>query len=76
MARNGSRYPETYGSPTDAIPDIKGPLNIDAVGSGYADLMAPANDMQEIPDGPCPDPMDFVDIIEPTGSPRGRLRRY
>ena len=54
---------------------MAGALNVDAYGGGYADLCVPANDMQEIPDGPCPDPMDYVDIIEPTGSPRGRLRR-
>lgn len=71
MAQN-SRYPITYGTPTSAIPDLLGPLNVDAFGGGFSDPFVPANDMQEIPDGPCPDPMDFVDIIEPTGSPRGR----
>ena len=62
-------YPQTYGVPTRAIPDIAGPLNIDAEG----DPGVPTNDMAEIPDGYCPDPMGFVDVIE---SPDRRRRSY
>ena len=64
MAPRGT-FPEPYGVPTGALPDIKGPLNIDAEGDHV-----PANDMAEIPSGPCPDPLDLVDIIEPQGRKR------
>ena len=67
-------YPVTYGSPTSAIPEILGPLNVDAVGSGLEDPGVPPNDMIEIPAGPPRDPMDFVDVIENTSFPRRRLR--
>lgn len=52
-------YPPTYGVETRALPDIKGPLNIDAQG----DPGVPPNDMAEIPDGEPRDPMDFVDVF-------------
>lgn len=70
MAPRGA-YPPTYGVETSALPDIKGPLNIDAQG----DPGVPPNDMQEFPDGPCPDPLDYVNVIEPTGGTRRRLPR-
>jgi hypothetical protein len=66
MAR-GSRYPETYGTPTSALSVIQGPLNIDAVGSGHEDECVPANDMAEIPDSEPPDPMTFVSVIQGRG---------
>jgi hypothetical protein len=37
-------YPDTYGKPTKALPDILGPLNIEQQG----DKLVPANDMAEI----------------------------
>jgi hypothetical protein len=37
-------YPETYGKPTKALPDILGPLNIEHQG----DKDVPANDMAEV----------------------------
>jgi hypothetical protein len=42
MAKSG--YPDQYGRETKALPDILGPLNIDAQG----DKLVPANDMAEI----------------------------
>lgn len=53
-------YPQTYGVETRALPDIKGPLNIDRDG----DPGVPANDMAEIPSGNCPDPMGYLSVIE------------
>ena len=35
------KYPEEYGKETSALPDIKGPLNIDQQG----DTLVPPNDM-------------------------------
>jgi hypothetical protein len=64
MAPRGT-FPDIYGVETSALPDIKGPLNIDAEGDHV-----PANDMQEIPSGPCADPMRFVEDIEPQGRSR------
>lgn len=55
-----SGYPQTYGVETKALPDIKGPLNIDQDG----DPGVPSNDMAEIPSGYCPDPMGYVSVIE------------
>lgn len=37
-------YPDQYGRPTKALPDIMGPLNIEHEG----DVLAPNNDMAEI----------------------------
>ena len=59
MAPRGA-YPPTYGVETRALPDIKGPLNIDAQG----DPGVPPNDMAEIPSGPCPDPLGYLSVIE------------
>jgi hypothetical protein len=67
MAPRGS-YPPTYGVPTRAIPDILGPLNIDPPGG--SDPGVPGNDLAEIPDTECPDPMAFVSVIT-----RGDRRR-
>lgn len=54
-------YPNTYGKPTKAIPDIKGPLNIDAQG----DPGVPPNDMAEVePTGSVNDPMGFLKGID------------
>jgi hypothetical protein len=39
-----SGYPDMYGVPTKALPDILGPLNIDQQG----DNLVPANDMAEV----------------------------
>jgi hypothetical protein len=58
MAPRGT-FPDIYGVETRAIPDIKGPLNIDAEGDHV-----PANDMAEIPDGDPIDPMTFVSAIQ------------
>ena len=52
-------YPPTYGVETKALPDIKGPLNINRDG----DPGVPDNDMAEIPSGECPDPMGFLTPI-------------
>lgn len=57
MAPRGT-FPETYGVPTRALPDILGPLNIEAEGD-----RVPPNDMAEIPSGEPRDPNDFVDVI-------------
>jgi hypothetical protein len=64
MAPRGT-FPDVYGTPTRALPDIKGPLNIDSEGDHV-----PPNDMAEIPDGACPDPLDLVNIIESQGRKR------
>jgi hypothetical protein len=40
-------YPDEYGRPTKALPDILGPLNIDQQG----DKLVPANDMAEVAPG-------------------------
>jgi hypothetical protein len=61
-------YPEEYGRPTKALPDIKGPLNIDEEG----DVCVPKNDMAEVAGrlvmgGECPDPMGFLTAIEGKG---------
>ena len=59
MAPRGE-YPPTYGKETSALPDIKGPLNINRDG----DPGVPDNDMAEIPSGPCPDPLGYLSVIE------------
>jgi hypothetical protein len=54
-------YPDIYGKPTKALPDVKGPLNIQHEG----DKGAPDNDMVEIePSGTVSDPMGFLKGIE------------
>jgi hypothetical protein len=56
MAKKSGQYPDLYGSPTKALPDILGPLNIDEEG----DKCVPRNDMNEFPraDGTIgPDPI-------------------
>jgi len=40
----GAAYPDTYGTPTQALPDVLGPLNIDQEG----DQFVPPNDMAEV----------------------------
>lgn len=40
---------QTYGKETKALPDIKGPLNIDQQG----DKLVPPNDMAGVASGPC-----------------------
>lgn len=48
MARsNKNQYPDTYGQPTSALPDVLGPLNIDEQGDSFV----PKNDMAEVADG-------------------------
>jgi len=42
-----SKYPDEYGKPTKALPDILGPLNIDQQG----DKLVPPNDMAEVAPG-------------------------
>jgi hypothetical protein len=37
-------YPDSYGKPTKALPDILGPLNVDQQG----DKLVPANDMAAV----------------------------
>jgi hypothetical protein len=39
-----SQYPDTYGKPTKALPDILGPLNVDQQG----DKLVPSNDMAAV----------------------------
>jgi len=60
MARK-SGYPDSYGRPTKALPDVLGPLNIDEEGDSFV----PPNDMADVADGmakgtECPDPMGFL----------------
>jgi hypothetical protein len=64
-----SGYPDTYGRPTKALPDILGPLNIDAEG----DELVPPNDMAGVAPGMClggklADPLDIVYCIETDGT--------
>ena len=40
-------YPDTYGKPTKALPDINGPLNINQEG----DSLVPDNDMAGVAPG-------------------------
>lgn len=40
-------YPDEYGKPTKALPDILGPLNIEHQG----DSLVPSNDMSEVAPG-------------------------
>jgi hypothetical protein len=61
-------YPETYGHPTKALPDIEGPLNIEHEG----DKLVPDNDMAEIAGrfvtgGECPDPLGLLTFVEGKG---------
>lgn len=57
-------YPETYGKQTKAIPDIKGPLNIDQQG----DSLVPSNDMSGVAGkfgsgGSAPDPLGVINNL-------------
>jgi hypothetical protein len=75
-ARNVS-YPDTYGkAQKGALPDILGPLNIEAEG----DALVPQNDMAEIAGAMCsgegsPDPLDIVYLIETDGTKEGGKSR-
>jgi hypothetical protein len=64
-----SGYPDTYGYPTKALPDIMGPLNIQEEG----DILVPPNDMAEVAPELCMggrlrDPLDLVYCIETDGT--------
>jgi hypothetical protein len=64
-----SGYPDTYGKPTSALPDILGPMNVDEEG----DVLAPRNDMAEIAPDMCMgrevnDPLGLVYCIETNGA--------
>jgi hypothetical protein len=63
-----SMYPDTYGKPTSALPDVLGPLNVDNEG----DELVPPNDMAEVaPDfchgHPSPDPLSLISVIQGKG---------
>lgn len=57
-------YPSTYGKQTKALPDIKGPLNIDEQG----DKLVPSNDMSGVggklsSGSPAPDPLGVINSL-------------
>jgi len=64
-----SSYPDSYGVPTKALPDILGPLNI----ADEGDVLVPQNDMAEVAPamamgGKLRDPLDLVYCIETDGT--------